>query len=272
MENMGRIIQKLRLDRGVSQAELGKFVGVSSQAVSKWEAGSFPDAPLIPRIAEFFGVTTDYLFGIVSPEVEEKIEASLRNDLVRRERSEVLSAAVSYCREINAGVISSGIYKKLEKPEKGEGLALCVQPEGICMLRSSRKRDYFFLLDEKTDFLEFLEEKEDKIIDIMSFLGEKDNFRVFKYVHTRGGHPFTYPRMAKELGMEVESLRAIVKKLEAFRLIHTVIADDADGEFELIIINPNPAAKPFILFAMETAEKETKFISRYSDMIKPILK
>ena len=62
MENMGRIIQKLRLDRGVSQAELGKFVGVSSQAVSKWEAGSFPDAPLIPRIAEFFGVTTDYLF------------------------------------------------------------------------------------------------------------------------------------------------------------------------------------------------------------------
>ena len=77
---------------------------------------------------------------------------------------------------------------------------------------------------------------------------------------------------AKELGMEVESLRAIVKNMETFKLIQTVIADDADGEFELIIINPNPAAKPFILFAMEIAEKETKFISRYSDMRKPVLK
>ena len=64
MENMGRIIQKLRLDRGVSQAELGKFVGVSSQAVSKWERGlTYPDVMLLWPIADLFGVTLDELFG-----------------------------------------------------------------------------------------------------------------------------------------------------------------------------------------------------------------
>ena len=72
--------------------------------------------------------------------------------------------------------------------------------------------------------------------------------------------------------MEIESLRSIVEKMAMLKMIQIVIADDEDGEFELIVINPNPAAKPFILFAMEIAERENKFMSRYSDMRKPILK
>lgn len=49
---------------GYTQKELSELIGVSSQAVSKWEQKiSCPDIMLLPKIAEVFGITIDELFG-----------------------------------------------------------------------------------------------------------------------------------------------------------------------------------------------------------------
>jgi len=56
-------IKNLRKETGLGQDALAEALGVSVQAVSKWETGnSLPDVALLPGIAEFFGVTVDYLF------------------------------------------------------------------------------------------------------------------------------------------------------------------------------------------------------------------
>ena len=56
-------LQKLRKEHGVTQDTLAAHLGVSPQAVSKWENGSYPDGDLLPKIADFFGVSIDYLYG-----------------------------------------------------------------------------------------------------------------------------------------------------------------------------------------------------------------
>lgn len=57
-------IAHLRKQRGLTQAALAADLGVSSQAVSKWENGlSCPDIQLLPRIADYFEVSTDELLG-----------------------------------------------------------------------------------------------------------------------------------------------------------------------------------------------------------------
>jgi transcriptional regulator with XRE-family HTH domain len=62
---MSAIIRSLRMERGWTQEELGERVGVSAQAVSKWETGqSLPDISQVPLLAKAFGVTTDLLFGL----------------------------------------------------------------------------------------------------------------------------------------------------------------------------------------------------------------
>jgi len=61
-ESIGKQIAVLRRERGVKQEELAKFVGVSIQAVSKWENGGVPDTELLPKIADFFSVSIDTLF------------------------------------------------------------------------------------------------------------------------------------------------------------------------------------------------------------------
>lgn len=58
----GEKVRSLRTERGLTQEKLADFLGVSFQAVSKWERGdTVPDIYMLPSIASFFGVTTDYL-------------------------------------------------------------------------------------------------------------------------------------------------------------------------------------------------------------------
>lgn len=59
---MAEKILALRKKAGLSQEELAEKLGVSRQAISRWEMGSaFPDAPNILGLSRLFGVTTDYL-------------------------------------------------------------------------------------------------------------------------------------------------------------------------------------------------------------------
>ncbi|MBR3437989.1 MAG: helix-turn-helix transcriptional regulator [Clostridia bacterium] len=69
-------IRSLRKEREMTQEALADFLGVSFQAVSKWERGeSYPDIELLPTIADFFDVTTDHLLGVDSQRNEEDILA-----------------------------------------------------------------------------------------------------------------------------------------------------------------------------------------------------
>lgn len=50
--------------KGITQSELADMVGVSCQAVSKWERqNSYPDITVLPTLADIFGITIDELFG-----------------------------------------------------------------------------------------------------------------------------------------------------------------------------------------------------------------
>lgn len=55
-------INLLRKKMGLSQEELANKIGVSRQAVSKWESGqSMPDLDKIIALSDLFGVSTDYI-------------------------------------------------------------------------------------------------------------------------------------------------------------------------------------------------------------------
>lgn len=58
-------IAKYRKQKSFTQEQLGERLGVSNQAVSKWESGvSLPDVMLLPKIAEVLGTTLNGLYGI----------------------------------------------------------------------------------------------------------------------------------------------------------------------------------------------------------------
>lgn len=79
--NIADRIQNLRKSKGISQEELADIIGVSRQAVSKWESEqSSPDIEKIILLSDYFDVTTDYLLkGIepISDITEEKPDARI---------------------------------------------------------------------------------------------------------------------------------------------------------------------------------------------------
>jgi transcriptional regulator with XRE-family HTH domain len=69
MERIGTIIKALRKEKGVTKAALADVLFLSPQAICKWEQGlNDPEINLLPKIAGYFGVTIDYLFGAKEPE------------------------------------------------------------------------------------------------------------------------------------------------------------------------------------------------------------
>lgn len=58
-------LKECRKAKGMSQATLSRLLGVTQQAVGKWETGrSNPDPEMLVRLAEVLGTTTDYLLGL----------------------------------------------------------------------------------------------------------------------------------------------------------------------------------------------------------------
>ena len=61
---LGQIIRQLRQERGIKQEELGRCLGVTKQSVSNWENDNImPSVELLLKIADYFGVTLDFLTG-----------------------------------------------------------------------------------------------------------------------------------------------------------------------------------------------------------------
>jgi len=77
---IGKNLRELRRARELTQEELAGILGVTYQAVSKWERGEgYPDITMLPTIANYFGVSLDDLVGM-----EHLRSDALREDYLRR--------------------------------------------------------------------------------------------------------------------------------------------------------------------------------------------
>ena len=64
-QNISETIRSRRIANRLSQRELADRLGISYQAVSKWERGvSFPDILLIPALCDALGISADELLNV----------------------------------------------------------------------------------------------------------------------------------------------------------------------------------------------------------------
>lgn len=71
---ISKTLKKLRVEKGCTQEQLANHLGISTQAVGKWERGEgYPDITLLPAIAMYFGITVDDLLDVGKARIEEKV-------------------------------------------------------------------------------------------------------------------------------------------------------------------------------------------------------
>ena len=77
---IGANIKKLRTENNITQDALATAIGVTPQAVSRWESeGGYPDIELLPALADFFSVSVDELIGYRLSERERSLPISKKN-------------------------------------------------------------------------------------------------------------------------------------------------------------------------------------------------
>ncbi|MCL2775919.1 MAG: helix-turn-helix domain-containing protein [Oscillospiraceae bacterium] len=147
-------LKELRKQKGNTQEELAEHLGISMQAVSKWERGEgYPDITLIPALALYYNVTSDKLLGMTDISINAKIqEYNAKVEEVYNEfesESERINRRLAICREAqkefpnNHTVLFSLLYalgwKSNEDENYNEMIAL-----GERLLRESTDNDMRF--------------------------------------------------------------------------------------------------------------------------------
>lgn len=97
--SIGKQIKYYRQQKQIKQEELADYLGVSYQAVSKWETGaSVPDIALLPQISVYFGVSIDELFQIPYEAEMERIENMMLTE--RRISDQTFDRAVRFLNDV----------------------------------------------------------------------------------------------------------------------------------------------------------------------------
>ncbi len=161
--NLADNLKRLRGKYGITQETLADFIGVSSQAVSKWERGDgFPEITLLPSIANYFGVSLDELMGMDELRNTDKLEKMLERHRILRSTAGKMQEDIALLREILTMFPNNySVMKELAEltPDYEEGLKLCGRILDFCT--DNELRDY--ALYQECCLLALLGRKEEAI-------------------------------------------------------------------------------------------------------------
>lgn len=181
-------LQRLRKEHNVTQETLAAYLGVSPQAVSKWENGSYPDGDLLPKIADFFGVSIDYLYGRAKEDasVVQQIIDELQKSFQSSENSEKLffEQAMKYVWAIQTASWAANKYY-YDRPELNVTDSITVSElsskEGFSYMRLNKDLEYYFLVKQPKEGFAKRLRITDEMAELFAFLGDKSNLKILHY-------------------------------------------------------------------------------------------
>ncbi len=273
IENIGKNISVLRKNKGIKQNALAKFVGVSTQAISKWENGGVPDTELLPKIAEFFGVSIDELFGRNSQNTN--ITSSIFEHISKTvpDSEERFKALFELCWDIersifnfDSAVTEGGKIKDYEsylKPDEQQYSSI-MSDYGFTRMGIANRLQYFLMVPEIKDKQKALFDNVN-YIEFFDYLSDEDVFNSLCYLFKRDcKKAFAENLFTKELGVNLDKAKKIVEILIKYQLVKKTQIELDDEIKDVYTFLPTPAFVGLLIFSREMILSPHWF-SFYSD-------
>ena len=239
MKTLGEKIADLRKERGITQENLAGTIGVSPQAISKWENNAtMPDIMLLPIIADTLAVTIDELFGIRHKVQEKPINCEETPVAVY---DQILNTM--WRSEDNDDFAERAKSQFAKNPYQHSGFVSAVSGA----VYANKDIALAYLPGDK-ESLKVLENEE--AAALLKMLSDKNVRLVLAYQFTNTGKAFTASSVATKVGMSEEEAKAALKKLVDCKM---TMARDVDmvGEEMLRIYQAWGTYKmPLLLFPL----------------------
>ncbi len=229
-DNFNTELKQIRKSRGLTQEQLANMVGVSAQAVSKWEISTLPDAALLPQIADALGVKIDELFG----RKEEKLSLyqsalnAVRDVIDYSEGSETpykesFNIMRDVCRAFSIGCCGSGEYHPIENTQWECPTDIFSQgtfESGFYQSRLPENLHYFLLMPEPREGYDKVLAYDEKMVELFAFLGSPNALRAMYFLQGRKSTMFFNEKtLVNELAISPECADKIISQLLKFRFI-----------------------------------------------------
>ena len=256
---LGRKIKEYRVKRGITQEELGNLVGVTTQAVSKWERGGTPDAELLPNIARALRVSIDALFDM-EQEKGSRLEDMIIEELYSKEDKEAFERAVSLCIAIEFGLFRINSLKNKAAAEMMDSVndendheyySTLLTDDGLVRVRLSQNGRYFFIMPEpEMGYRSFLENIED-LSKTFRLLAEKDTLKILFFMYQRINKKSSSELIAEGVGVSVEKVEKLMEQLEEFNLVECSDVETVNGDLKAYAMHKEATIVPLLTFARE---------------------
>lgn len=279
IESIGKQIAFMRKEKGIKQEELAKYVGVSTQAVSKWENGGVPDTELLPKIADFFSVTIDSLFERNIMDYSD-LQSVLIEKIIHTPEDRRFKQVFNYCWDMERAIMGNDFFierNHIEDYEKGieateQNYSSILSDHGFTRMGIANRLQYFLIVQEpkNTDLALF------DGIDYPTFFkifSDEDLFNACIMLHKREHKKaFTPFLLMNKLGISIEKSNEILSALSKYKMIYSSQIEMDDEIQTVYHFNPSPSFIALLIFAREVIDTPNVFAYNCQKRSKPYLK
>ena len=280
---IGAQITKFRKAAGLTQEELGKAVGVSTQAVSRWECGGTPDVALLPAIADRLGVTVDALFGR---------EGGVRQDIMEQACRYISSQPEgkrldTICRmlfQVTQTMMPSGILNgMIQFPPRC--VALDETTGKQLLMRSGARLEeglLFGVVSEEFSFMTVAPEPEagwaayfaenDAYRKLFAVLAKPNCLELLELLYSEKEHYIVAEAAAARLDLPAAEVEALFEEMYENNLLRRLEMELTSGMIYTYIVNENFAYVPFMLAGRCLIEEDMTFYIQWDTRKSAILR
>ncbi len=282
-------IAALRKERGLTQEQLGKLVGVSSQAVGKWEKGGAPDVELLPALSRHLGVTIDALFGLDGGEqthVEDVVRRWIatvptgqRLDQLCRLVWNAIKGMLSY-RGVGLGNDTNLVYpehcEQLIDAVDGSKISALVQTsflfrEGI--IHDVHAEDFSFVTlwpEPEAGYEAFLASNQ-IYRRLFQALARPQCLELLELLHSKSARYYVPDTLAASLGITGQEAEALLEELTSLRLLTRIDLELHDGPVHAYTVQESGSFIPFLYLARCLTDNAILVVN-YRDREPPMLR
>lgn len=214
MENaFNENLRRIRREKKITQEQLAEFVGVSPQAVSKWEMNSFPDASLLPKIAQKLDVSIDELFGLKCENISiyDRVLEHIKSFPAEQRIDEMFSIVRAFPLACCGAVKYEPIPEEILNTEY-DSHSQINQPSGFIEMRNNANLQFAFLFPEPKCGYDKVLKYDEQYVKLFGVLSKPNALKALYFLAGRDGTMFfKKSTLTHELGISAENAGEIIK-------------------------------------------------------------
>lgn len=279
---IGEKISKYRKLKGFTQEQLGESVGVSGQAVSKWENGGVPDTYLLPIISKILGVSIDALFG-VEKKISDYTQDEILDDLFKfcLQKMHCKDNRIDFFKFMfdTIWTVQSAYFGNESRPllkdvvEKNRGnsqiTSQIINDEGTTYLSLVENFPFFSAVCDTPEISKkLLSEK--NFGEFFSLLASEDGMKAILFTQSATEtSQYTADMMAKKIGITLERFLEVEPLLVKYGLLNEDSLTLDDSIIKVYHKWSNPEIRPLLMMAYQFINARQSYYDFTCNRTKP---